>query len=163
VILYNPATHKQEWHTRRGTKREAEAFERAQLDKLSSGTYVARSERMTLSQVAESFIKECRARNRRSSTLANYESVLDRHILPRFGNHEVGTLRKKDVRAWLSELLESGKSVELVNRIIRVLKTVLFHAMTDLEVLDRNVLLRFKQYEANAGGAAGEPRRLHGG
>jgi len=31
------------------------------------------------------------------------------------------------------------------------MKTLLFYAMTELEVLDRNVLMRFKQYDGNAG------------
>src|SRR6516165_568028 len=129
VILYNPATHKQEWHTVNGTRRAAEAFEREQDTRLSKGTYVAKAERLTIAQIAESFLKECKARSRRSSTLANYESVLNGHILPKFGTWEAGTVRKSDVRAWLGELLEDGKSVELVNRIIRVFKTVLFHAV----------------------------------
>jgi integrase len=147
VILYNPSTHKQEWHTIAGTRRDAEAFERDQKQKLSKGTYVARAERMTVAEIAASFLKECKARSRRTSTVLNYESVLDGYILPKFGPKEAGTVRKADIRAWLAELLEAGKSIELVNRVIRVFKTVLFHGVVDLEVLERNVLLRFKQYE----------------
>jgi integrase len=147
VILYNPATHRQEWHTIAGTRRDAEAFERDQKQKLSKGTYVARAERMTVAEIAASFLKECKARSRRTSTVLNYESVLEGYILPKFGPKEAGTVRKADIRAWLAELLEAGKSVELVNRVIRVFKTVLFHGVVDLEVLERNVLLRFKQYE----------------
>lgn len=147
VILYNPATHKQEWHTIEGTRRDAEAFERQQKEKLSRGTYVAKAERMTVAEIAASFLKECRARNRRTSTLLNYESVLDGYILPKFGTREAGTLRKADVRGWLGELLEGGTSVALLDRIVRVFKTLLFHGVTDLEVLDRNVLARFKPYE----------------
>ena len=41
VVLYNSDTHKQEWHTVNGTRRDAEAFERQQKEKLSRGTYVA--------------------------------------------------------------------------------------------------------------------------
>jgi len=114
---------------------------------LLKGTYVSKAERLTIAEVAASFLKECKARSRRSSTLANYQSVLAGHILPKFGTWEAGTVRKADVRAWLGELLESGKSVELVNRIIRVFKTVLFHGVAELEVIERNVLLRFKPYE----------------
>ena len=44
-------------------------------------------------------------------------------------------------------------SAELMKRIIRVLKTVLFHAVTGLEVLERNVMLRFKQYQREEGSA----------
>lgn len=132
----------------RGNRRDAEAFERDQETRLSKGTYVARAMRLTIAQVAESFLKECKARSRRTSTVLNYSSVLKGYILPKFGTWEAGTVRKSDVRAWLSELTESrGKSVELVNRIVRVFKTLLFHGVVDLEVIERNVLLRFKQYE----------------
>jgi len=147
VILYNPATHKQEWHTVNGTRRDAEAFQRDQETRLSKGTYVAKAKRLTVAQVAESFLKECRARCRRTSTVLNYSGVLERYILPRFGAWEAGTVRKSDVRGWLGELLNEGKSVELVNRIVRVFKTLLFHGVVELEVIERNVLLRFKQYE----------------
>ena len=147
VIIYNPSTSKQEWHTVSGTRREAEAFERQQKERLARGTYVSKIQRMTVGEVAASFLKECKARNRRTSTMLNYQSVLGCYILPKFSTKEAGSLRKADVRAWLGELIESGKSVELVNRIIRVLKAVLFHGVADLEVIDRNVMLRFKQYE----------------
>jgi integrase len=159
VILYNPAKHKQEWATVRGTIREAEALERQLKEKLSRRTYVTKSERMTLAAVAETFLKECEARNRRTSTILNYKSVLNGYILDRFGHCEVGTLQKKDVRAWCSELFESGASTELVNRIIRNLKTVLFYAMTELEVVDRNVMMRFKQYEQTLGSTGRKVRR----
>jgi integrase len=129
IIVFNPQTHRQEWHTVNGTRRDAEAFERDQKSRLAKGTYVAKAERLTVAQVAESFLKECKARSRRTSTVLNY------------------SVRKSDVRSWLGELFESGKGIELVNRIVRVFKTLLFHAVVDLEVIERNVLLRFKQYE----------------
>jgi integrase len=147
VIIYNPGTSKQEWHTVSGTKRDADAFEREQLTKLGAGTYVPKVARKTLKEVCDAFLKECRARNRRTITISNYESVLNRHILPTFGGREVGTIRKSDVRTWLAERLEGGSSTELVNRIIRTLKVVLFYAVTELEVLDRNIMLRFKPFE----------------
>lgn len=147
VILYNPATHKQEWATVEGTRRDAEVHERALKQKLAKGSYVAKAQRLTIAQLAASLLKECKARSRRTSTLTNYSSVLDRYILPKFGTWEAGTVRKADVRSWLTEQLEAGKSVELVNRIVRVFKTLLFHGVVDLEVIERNVLLRFKQFE----------------
>src|SRR5712691_1954830 len=106
AIIFNPHTHRHEWHTVRGTERAAKAFEREQLRKLGAGTYVAKTERLTVQQVADAFMRECRARNRRTSTLENYRSVLERHVLPAFGPREVGTLRKSDVRTWLAEKLE---------------------------------------------------------
>ena len=74
-------------------------------------------------------------------------------------------MRKADVRAWLGGLLEAGKSVELVNRIIRVFKTVLFHGVAELEVIERNVLLRFQAIRADGRQPreARESSRLHRG
>ena len=94
---------------------------------------------MAIDAVATSFIDECKARNRRTSTLLNYKSVFNGYILPRFGPREVGTLQKKELRAWFTQLLAEGCSAALVNRIIRAFKALLFYAMTELEVLDRNV------------------------
>jgi hypothetical protein len=151
VVLYNPAKHRQEWVTVRGTRRDAEAVEDKFQEKLARGTFITRAERMTLAEVVTSFLKECKARNRRTSTVLNYESIFNRYILERFGFREISTLQKKELRTWFGELLEGGTSVALVNRIIRALKTVLFYAMTELEVLDRNIMMRFKQYERRAG------------
>jgi hypothetical protein len=58
VILYNPATHKQEWHTVRGTEAAAKVFQRDQETRLSKGTYIAKAERRTFEQVADMFMKE---------------------------------------------------------------------------------------------------------
>src|SRR5437660_12920016 len=69
VILYNPDTHKQEWHTVNGTRRDAQAFERQQKTRLASGVYIARATRRTFAEVATMFLNERSARNRRTSTL----------------------------------------------------------------------------------------------
>jgi integrase len=159
VILYNPASRKHEWHTVAGTKSDALKFERDNKTKIENRTYIAKKNRMTLKQVADSFIAECKVRNRRTSTLLNYKSVLEGHILPKFGTFEVGAIQKKEVRAWFALLLQTGKSAELVNRIIRVFKTVLFYALTDLEVLERNIMLRFKQYQTTEGNASRRTNR----
>ena len=102
---------------------------------------------MTLGAVSVSFLNECRLRSRRTSTLLNYQSVFNRHILAALGSRDVDTLQKKEVRAWCTDLLARGASVALVNRIICALKAAQFFAMTELEVLDRNILMRFKQYD----------------
>src|ERR1700683_4753647 len=112
VILYNTATHKQEWHTVDGTKRDAEIFERQQKTRQASGVYIAKAERRTFAQVAEMFLKERRARNRRTSTLVGYESVLKLHLLPVFGPHEVGTIRRQDIAEAFDAMREARASVQ---------------------------------------------------
>jgi integrase len=160
VIIYNPAKHRHEWVTIRGTLRDAEEVERKSQERLGRGTFVTRRERMTVAAVAVSFLQECKARNRRTNTVLNYKSVFDGYLLERFGFREVSTLQKKELRLWFAELLEGGASAALVNRIIRAIKTLLFYAMTELELLDRNIMMRFKQYER---APAGTGRRVNRG
>jgi hypothetical protein len=97
VILYNPATHKQEWHTVNGTRREAEAFERQQKNRLASGVYIAKTDRRTFTEVVDLFLKERAARDRRTSTLVCYQTVFKCHLLAEFGPREVGTIRRADI------------------------------------------------------------------
>lgn len=150
VIIFNPATHKQEWHTVSGTRREAEAFERAQKTRLASGVYIAKSERRTFAEVATAFLKERQARNRRTSTLVCYRTVLDCHLLPAFGPREVGTIRRSDVAAHFDAMREKGAPIATINRTVRTLKAVLFFAL-ERELIERNVMQRFRPFEGGEG------------
>lgn len=146
VILYNPHTHKQEWHTIAGTRREAEKFERAQKTRQASGVYIAKAERRTFAEVAAMFLKEREARARRTSTLACYRSALDCHLLPAFGVREVGTIRRTDIAEHFDTMRAAGATVQTVNRALRTMKATLFFAL-ERELLERNVMQRFRPFE----------------
>src|SRR5690348_16686957 len=77
VIIFNPQTHKQEWSTVNGTRRDAEALERALKTRVASGTHIAKVARRTFQEVAEAFMAECGVRNRRTATIGDYWSVLN--------------------------------------------------------------------------------------
>lgn len=151
VILYDRHTHKQEWHTIDGGKREAEAFERQQKEKLRAGTYIAKATRKTFGQVAELFLQNAEVRDRRTSTKANYKSVLDCHLLPEFKHREIGAISRMDVETFFNGMHKAGRSVELINRCVRVLKSVLFFAM-ERQLIERNPLQRFRPYEGKSAG-----------
>jgi integrase len=151
VIIFNTATHKQEWHTVNGTRRDAQAYERQQKTRQASGVYIAKAERRTFSEVATMFLKERQARNRRTSTLACYSTVLNRHLLPEFGPHEVGTIRRSDIAEHFDRMREGGATVQTVNRALRAMKAVLFFAL-ERELLERNVMQRFRPFEGDKGG-----------
>jgi integrase len=146
VVLYNPTTHKQEWHTVNGARREAEAFERQQKTRLATGVYIAKSERRTFTEVAAMFLKERTARNRRTSTIVCYETVLKCHLRPKFGPHEVGTIRRGDIAEFFDSMREEGATVQTVNRVLRTMKAVLFFAL-ERELIERNVMQRFRPFE----------------
>lgn len=154
VVIYNSAASKQEWHTVNGTRREAEAFERLQKTRQASGVYIAKSERRTFAEVAALFLKERRSRNRRTNTLACYQSMLGCHLLPAFGPHEIGTIRRSDIAEHFDRMREGraakqeGKpaSVATINRALRTMKAVLFFAL-ERELVERNVMQRFRPFE----------------
>jgi integrase len=146
VILYNPTTHKQEWHTVNGTRRDAEAFERQQKTRVASGVYIAKAERRTFAEVAAMFVKERRARNRRTSTIVCYQTVLNRHLLSKFGPHEVGSIRRSDIAEYFDFMRGTGATVQTINRALRTMKAVLFFAL-ERELVERNVMQRFRPFE----------------
>lgn len=146
VILYNPATHKQEWHTVSGNRRDAEAFERQQKNRLASGVYIAKTDRRTFAEVVEMFLKERAARDRRTSTLVCYQTVFKCHLLPDFGPREVGTIRRADIADHFDAMRTAGATVQTVNRTLRAMKAVLFFAL-ERELVERNVMQRFRPFE----------------
>jgi integrase len=157
VILYNPATHKQEWSTVNGTRRDAEAFERQQRQRLASGVYIAKTNRRTFSEVVQMFLKERRARDRRTSTLVCYETVFNCHLLPTFGPREVGTIRRADIADHFDAMREGkvldekgnpkpATTVQTINRSLRAMKAVLFFAL-ERELVERNVMQRFRPFD----------------
>jgi integrase len=150
VKIYNAETHKPEWHTVHGTRKEAEAYERVQKDKLSKGTFVARIDRKTLQDVYELFMRERRARDRRASTLREYESSLTLYVLPKFGAKDFASLKKNDVKNHLYGLREAGKTAATVNKVIRAWKALMNFGL-DSELTDRNPLQRFKPFERRDG------------
>jgi integrase len=146
VIIFNPGTHKQEWHTVNGTCRDAEAFERQQKSRLASGIYIAKTDRRTFAEVADMFLKERAARDRRTSTIVCYETIFKCHLLPAFGPREVGMIRRSDIADHFDAMRTAGATVQTVNRTLRAMKAVLFFAL-ERELVERNVMQRFRPFE----------------
>jgi integrase len=146
VIIYNPDKGKQEWHTIAGTRRDAEAYERSQKTRLASGVYISKTARRTLEEVVTLFLKERTDRNRRTNTLAFYESALRNHWLPKFGQREVGTIRRSDIADHLDSLRDQGATVQTINRVLRAMKATLYFAL-DREMIERNPIARFRPFE----------------
>jgi integrase len=157
VILYNPATHKQEWHTVGGTKRDAEAFERSQKSRLAGGTYISKIAKRTFEETADAWIKELRVRNRRTATIWDYQSILDCHLMPKgkagnregFAPREVGSIRKADFKDHFAAMREAGATVNTINKTLSCAKTILNFAL-DQELIERNVLARHRPYEIDS-------------
>jgi integrase len=152
VIIYNPGTHKQEWHTINGKESDAKAFERQEQEKLRRGVYVTRAERRTVAQLFDEFIRERKSRARRTATIKCYETVARAHLLLddyRFGQRDVGTVRRKDFAELFEAMLAAGASASTINRTLVTCKAMWFFAL-ERELIERNPLQRFRPYQRTA-------------
>lgn len=82
--------------------------------------------------------------------VANYETILRCYLLPHFQYREVASIRRADVTAFLSELHAQDKSHDLLDRIVRTLKALLFYAL-EQEWIERNPLQRFRAEGGSTG------------
>lgn len=68
----------------------------------------------------------------KEKTKAGYESLLNNHVLPTFGNVPVGRVKKAHVKTWVAELSKAGVGPGTIRNAYRnVLKPSLDHAVDD--------------------------------
>lgn len=105
------------------TRKSAERWERDQLTSQGNGGWVdPAAGRALLVDRAESFLTD-RPRPLAPKTLELYRNLLDRFILPTFGDVPIGSITTEAVRAWLSRVcndsseLQSAKAYRLLSAI----------------------------------------------
>jgi integrase len=69
--------------------------------------------------------------NLRPSTISVYRYVLERHLVPAFGNRAVADIKEAHIRRWRKELLDSGASATSTAKAYRLLKAILNTAADD--------------------------------
>jgi integrase len=72
--------------------------------------------------------------NLKPTTRAAYESIISVHIVPRWGNVQLGRVTHGDIQAWLGELVGAGMSPGLVRKV-----SVVLSGMLGLAVKDRRI------------------------
>jgi integrase len=65
----------------------------------------------------------------KASTLSEYRSVVEAHIVPGFGDQAIEAVTASQVEAWAVELLASGRSRRTVNKILTMLHGVFERAL----------------------------------
>jgi integrase len=90
---------------------------------------------------ADGFMKTYSAMNHKASTSDSYRTVLDTHILPRFGDIPLDRIAKKEVKEFLTEKLQSGLALNTVRNIKRYFSTIMAEAVDD-EIIAVNPVLK---------------------
>src|SRR3954451_18949182 len=131
----NPETGRERTETFR-LKRDAERrLTEIEASKLT-GSYVdPRAGKVTVSVWAERWLDVQVQLN--ATTHARYRSILDVHVIPRWGQVEVAKVRHSDVQKWVADLSSEGGRAT-VRKVHRVLSQVLGSAVKDGRLV-RNV------------------------
>ena len=100
---------RQQWHTVKGTKREAERALRELLQSVETGSYV-KPHRLTLGEWSEQWLRDCVALHGSPRTVDNYGSVLRRHLIPALGALPLAELRPQHLQNYYAQALAHGRS-----------------------------------------------------
>jgi integrase len=153
VIVYNKETKKYDWHTVRGTREDTKALERKFEDAKRKGEYTGPIERKTFEEVANLFLDDRRANNRRMSTLEEYQTELKIRLLPQpneklpaIGPRDIRNIKRADMKAHFNALRNNGCTVSQVNKAIKAAKAICTYAF-DLEYVTSNVMHRYPKLQ----------------
>lgn len=110
-------------------KVDAEAFLVSTEHKKLSGEYVDPSEgrRTTVAAFADQWVA---AQPWRSATRERTESTLRTHVLPRFGDRPIGSLRPTELQSW-ARGLEENLAPGTVEAVVRTVRTMMSAAVDD--------------------------------
>lgn len=79
-----------------------------------------------------------------ANTMESYKRVIDKHILPLWGEYSLDTINHIEVRAYMNKLLKDGLSVRTANYFLERFKAILTQAVND-NILARNPLKVLKK------------------
>lgn len=84
-------------HTVKGTKKEAEQYRTRKLRELDTGSFVEAA-RETVGEFLLQYLRDVVAIRVRDRTLADYQSLADRYLIPNLGHRKLGQLSPADIQ-----------------------------------------------------------------
>jgi integrase len=126
----DPTTGKrrQQWHTVKGTKREAEAELAKLVHSIDTGGYV-KPDKLTMGEYLKGWVETYAWPNLAPKTAQNYEHMVNKHLVPALGAVQLGQVRAEHVQRYLADKLASGLSAKTVRHHYVTLHTALSHAV----------------------------------
>lgn len=112
-----------------GTKREAAAWEADQRREVRTGEWIdPAGTRVTVAEYSTAWLA---AQSWRPSTRAREESVLKVHVVAKFGDRPLGSIRTSEVRAWVASMSAGGLAPATVTGNFHVLRQMMRAAVID--------------------------------
>lgn len=126
-------------HRQFRTKREADAFHATARTEVASGVHTPDSTSITVAEAAELWIARCERDVLERTTFLGYRQHVDLHITPRIGKVKLPRLSAPAVNAFRDQLLDAGRSRDMVRRVIASLAALVDEAQARGLVATNNV------------------------
>ncbi|MFU8649119.1 tyrosine-type recombinase/integrase [Lysinibacillus sp. RSDA_15] len=130
------------------TKKEAE-IEAAKVEERIYYGQTLNDRNMLFEDAVKDWLDHKKA-NVKESTFVQLEVIVRNHIMPTFGDKKIMTLKRTEIKRWIAtfgELDENGKEKYSFGsrlKYLSVMKSILHHAVHELEVLEKNPADRLK-------------------
>lgn len=135
-------------------KKEADAFAATAAVEVREGVHVADSASATVKQAGELWIKRGEQNGLERGTIVQYRQHLDLHITPFLGDTLLSRLNVPTVRAFEDKLIDEGRSVSMVRKVLVSLGSLLSDAQ------ERGLVIRNAVREKSRVRQKGKERRL---
>ncbi len=110
------------------TKREADSFNTKVRGELATGTHTADSASITVHEAATLWVARCEREGLEAATLLDYRQHLKLHILPFVGSVKLSRLTVPAVNQFRDQLLDAGRSPNMVKRVLKSLAALVAEA-----------------------------------
>jgi integrase len=106
----DPSTgrRRQKWHTVKGTKKDAQRERTRLLGEINAGSYVEPS-KMTVREFLKRWLADYAKAHVSAKTFERYSEIVNCHLSPALGAHELSALRPLHIQGCYSKALESGR------------------------------------------------------
>lgn len=110
------------------TKKEADAFLTQARSQVAAGVHTPDSVSPTVAEAAEMWLKRCERDKLEATTIRQYRTHVNLHIVPRIGGTKLSRITAPSVNAFVDLLLADGRSREMCKRVLVSLSAIVTDA-----------------------------------
>lgn len=126
-------------HRQFQTKREADAFHAKARTEVVTGVHTPDSASITIAAAADLWIARCERDGLERTTILAYQQHVNLHIVPYLGSVKLSRLSGPTVNAFRDQLLDAGRSRDMVRRVLASLTALVGEAQARGLVAVNNV------------------------
>ena len=116
-------------HRQFRTKREADAFHTKARTEVAAGVHTPDSVAITVAEATDLWLTRCERDALERSTILAYQQHVELHILPHLATTKLSRLSVPAVNAFRDQLLDTGRSRDMVRRVLASLAALVDEAM----------------------------------